>query len=123
MKQLLSSKRMLIGGVIFVLIVGIICIILLLPKHLQGKYSHTTDMFLVTSTDTLTFDGNKVTEYTDGHKINTGTYKLSGQKLKIKINGYSMIAVLSDDEKNFTVESASGIAGLTKGFEYKKLDE
>lgn len=56
-KQLLSSKGKLIGSIVVILVIIIMCIILLLPKHLQGKYSHTTDMFLVTSTDTLRFDG------------------------------------------------------------------
>ncbi|MCT4388704.1 MAG: hypothetical protein ABF754_06250 [Leuconostoc pseudomesenteroides] len=122
-KQLLSSKGKLIGSIVVILVIIIMCIILLLPKHLQGKYSHTTDMFLVTSTDTLRFDGSKVTEYTDGRKTNTGTYKLSGQKLEIEINGYSMIANLSDDKKTFTVESATGIADLAKGYKYTKSDE
>ena len=66
---------------------------------------------------------NKVTEYTDGRKTNTGTYKLSGQKLEIEINGYFMIANLSDDKKTFTVESATGVADLAKGYKYTKSDE
>ncbi|QEA59602.1 hypothetical protein FGL74_07745 [Leuconostoc koreense] len=123
MKQLLSSKRVLIGGVAFFLVSTIICMILLLPKHLQGKYSHTTNMFLVTSTDTLEFNGNKVTEYTDGRKTNIGTYKLSDKTLEIKINGYSMTANLSNDKKSFTVKSASGVAELAKGFEYTKSNK
>ncbi|GAJ26838.1 hypothetical protein JCM15457_1789 [Liquorilactobacillus sucicola DSM 21376 = JCM 15457] len=114
------KKSWLITGIAIIAVVVIVGVVKALPKHLDGEYSHTTTFLFISSTDTLKFDGDKVIEYADGKKTNSGTYKISGDELKMKINGVNMAAKLSDDKKSFVVKSADGIASLAKGFKYTK---
>lgn len=112
------KKSWLIGGI--VVLVVIVGLIVLMPRHLSGKYSHTTDLLLAKSTDTLEFKGSKVTEFDGNKKINEGTYKLKGDQLTMKINETNMTATLAKDKKSFVVDSADGLANLAKGFKYTK---
>lgn len=117
------NKNIIISGsAVLVVIIGL-CIFFSLPKHLTGEYSHTTNLILVSSTDTLKFDGDKVIEYSDGEKTHSGTYTISGNELKMTIDSYNMTAKLSDDKQSFVVESADGLATLTEGFKYTKSDK
>lgn len=105
------------GGLVIVIIIGLI---LFMPRHLSGKYSHTTNLLLVSSTDTLEFKGNKVTELDGNKKINEGTYQLKGDQITMKINETNMTATLAKDKKSFVIDSAEGLADLSKGFKYTK---
>jgi len=112
------KRGWLIGGGVVLIAVIIIAGVMMMPKHLSGKYSHTTTFLLSVSTDTLKFDGDKVIEYADGEKIHTGTYKIDKDQLNMKIGGYNMNATLSDDKKTFVINSADGLANLTSGYKY-----
>ncbi|MFC6260326.1 hypothetical protein [Levilactobacillus fujinensis] len=114
------KKNWLIGGVIVAIIIIVIAVIALSPKHLDGKYSHTTTLLFVSSKDTMDFKGDKVTELVDGKKTNSGTYKISGDQLTMTINDYQMKATLSKDKKSFVIDSATGAANMAKGFKYTK---
>ncbi len=117
------NKNVIIGsGAVLIVIIGLF-IFFSLPKHLTGEYSHKTNLLLFSSTDTLKFDGDKVIEYTDGKKAQSGTYTISGSELKMTIAKYNMTAKLSDDKQSFVVESADGLASLTEGFKYTKTDK
>lgn len=107
-----------LAGGIGALVVIAIIIYLLIPKGLSGSYEHKTTLFGTTSTDTLTFKGKQVTEVQNG---NTGTYKISGDTLEMELGGSKMTAKLSSDKKSFTIQSASGLAGLAAGIKYTKV--
>lgn len=117
------KKNWLITGIAIIAVVVIVGVAMALPKHLDGKYSHTVTLLFISSTDTLKFDGDRVIEYADGKKTNSGTYKISGDELKMRINGINMTAKLSDDKKSFVIKSADGIASLAKGFKYTKANK
>ncbi|KRL94093.1 hypothetical protein ACUIJQ_03410 [Levilactobacillus hammesii] len=114
------KRGWLIGGGIVLVAVIIIVAVMMMPKHLSGKYSHTSTFLLSKSTDTLKFDGDKVTEYSDGEKIHTGTYTLKKDDLDMKISGYHMHATLADDKKSFVINSADGLANLASGYKYSQ---
>ncbi|MCT4488404.1 hypothetical protein [Levilactobacillus parabrevis] len=114
------KRGWLIGGGVVVFAVIIIVVVMAMPKHLSGKYSHTTTFLLSKSTDTLKFDGDKVIEYSDGEKVNAGTYKIDKDQLNMKIAGYNMNATLSDDKESFVINSADGLANLGSGYKYTK---
>ncbi|KRL00516.1 hypothetical protein [Liquorilactobacillus capillatus] len=117
------KKNWLIGSIAIIVVIIIVGVMLVLPKQLDGKYSHTSTFLFITSTDTLKFDGDKVIEYADGKKTNSGTYKISGDKLEMKISGTNMTAKLADDKKSFVIKSAEGMSSLAKGFKYTKSNK
>ncbi|MHA8109933.1 hypothetical protein ACYATP_00080 [Lactobacillaceae bacterium Melli_B4] len=86
------------------------------PKHLDGNYNATVNILLFQSKDTFSFDGDKVREK-DGP---SGTYKIDGNKLEMDINNYTIKATLSDDNKSFTIDSATGLSNLASGTKYTK---
>lgn len=117
------KKNWLIGGIAIVAVVVIVSVALVLPKHLAGKYSHTTTFLFISTTDTLKFDGDKVIEYADGKQTNSGTYKIAGDKLEMKISGMNMTAKLADDKKSFVIKTAEGMSSLAEGFKYTKVNK
>lgn len=112
-----TKTKWLIAIVFIVLLVGFF---VLKPKHLSGSYSHTINAFFTKSTDTLKFKGDKVTEYADGEKMNTGTYKIKNNQLTVKFGRFQMNAALSDNKKSFVITSATGASDLASGFKYTK---
>lgn len=112
-----TKTKWIIAVVVAVLIIGFF---VLKPKHLSGSYSHTINAIILKSTDTLKFDGDKVTEYTDGEKMNTGTYKIKGDQLSVKFGRFHINATLSDNKKSFVITSATGASDLASGFKYTK---
>ena len=106
----------LVGGIGAIIVLAIV-IFMLIPKGLNGSYSHETTLLGTTTTDTWTFKGKDVTEEGTGNK---GTYKVSGNNLEIDLNGQKMTATLSDDKNSFTIDSAPGLAALASGTKYTK---
>ncbi len=107
-------------GIVGLIVVVIVGVLLLRPKKLTGSYSTTVTVLVATSKDTLKFTrDNKVVEYSDGEKTNTGTYKIDGDQLTFKLGKTDLSAKLAKDHQTFKIESASGMAGFSKGLVYK----
>ncbi len=108
-----------VGGIGAIIVLAVV-IFMLIPKGLNGSYSHTTTFLGTSTTDTWVFKGKDVTEKGTGNK---GTYKVSGDNLEIDLNGQKMTATLSDDKKSFTIDSAPGLAALANGTKYTKVEQ
>lgn len=106
----------LVGAAALVVVV-IVAIFMLRPKGISGDYASKTTIFGVTSSDTLVFDGKKVSEKDTDNK---GTYEISGDTLKMKFGDYTITAKLAKDHQSFTITNASGVAGLLAGKKYTK---
>ncbi|MGM0112527.1 hypothetical protein [Enterococcus sp. DIV0187] len=91
-------------------------------KKLSGEYTTTINLIFEETTNTLTFDGDKVTEKQDGEPTNEGTYSISDNQLEIELGDYHMTAKLSEDKKSFTIESSDVLGGIGKGLKYTKED-
>ncbi|KRO05289.1 hypothetical protein IV54_GL000183 [Levilactobacillus paucivorans] len=65
---------------------------------------------------------NKVTEYQDGKKGATGTYKIDGKDLKFNLDSTTINAKLADDHKSFKVSSGSGSGAFAAGLTYTLED-
>ncbi|EPN9407226.1 hypothetical protein ACT47E_002261 [Enterococcus faecalis] len=91
-------------------------------KKLSGEYTTTINLIFAETTNTLTFNGDKVTEKQDGEVTNEGTYSISDDQLEIKLGDYQMTAKLSEDKKSFTIESSDVLGGVGKGLKYTKED-
>lgn len=113
-----TVKKSWLAGGIGAIVVLIVIIYMLIPKGLSGSYAHTTTLFGTTSTDTLTFKGKQVSEKGTS---NTGTYTISGDTMQMTLGNTKMTAKLSQDKQSFTIESASGVAGLAAGLKYTKV--
>lgn len=110
-----------------VIIIAVIAIISVIgfslynnSKKLNGEYTAKIHLLLMESESTLTFEGNTVTENSNGKEKNKGTYEISGDQLQIKLGDYNMTAELSKDKKSFVIKSAEGLAGLANGTKYTK---
>ncbi|MHA8109920.1 hypothetical protein ACYATP_00015 [Lactobacillaceae bacterium Melli_B4] len=110
-----KNNKIIAGVVVLVLILGG-WYIATRPKHLDGNYNATVNLLLFQSKDTFSFDGNKVSEKNGP----SGTYKIDGNRLEMDINNYTIKATLSDDNKSFTINSATGISNLASGTKYTK---
>ncbi|MDU5337163.1 hypothetical protein ACWY2R_15895 [Enterococcus avium] len=89
-------------------------------KKLKGEYTAKVHLLLMESESSLIFDGDTVTENTNGKEKNKGIYEISGDQLQIKLGDYNMTAELSKDKKSFVIKSAEGLAGLANGTKYTK---
>lgn len=89
-------------------------------KKLNGEYTAKVHLLLMESESTLIFDGDTVTENTNGKEKNKGTYEVNGNQLQMKLGDYNMTAELSADKKSFVIKSAEGLAGLANGTKYTK---
>ncbi|MFC6180980.1 hypothetical protein [Lactiplantibacillus daowaiensis] len=117
--KLTKIKPVWIISIIGVLIVLIVGGLLLRPKKLNGSYSAEISILFTKSKDTLKFTkDNKVAEYADGEKTNTGHYKIDGDKLTFNLGDVHVKAKLASDHKSFTLGSGTGIAGMAKGLHY-----
>lgn len=106
------NKNWLIGGVVGAIIV-VIVVVMMLPKHLSGSYtSKMSFLGMAVGSDTMVFDGNKVTEKSNGDK---GTYKIDGDKLIITFDGQDYRGNLAKDKKSFDMT----VSGVT--LTYKKV--
>lgn len=92
-------------------------------KKLSGEYTTTINLLFAETTNTLTFDGDKVTEKQDGELTNEGTYSISDNQLDIELGGSHMTAKLSEDKKSFTIESSDVLGGIGEGLKYTKKDD
>ncbi|MFC6165667.1 hypothetical protein ACFP3T_13440 [Lactiplantibacillus dongliensis] len=109
-----------IVGLIVVIGVGVM---LLRPKKLTGSYSTDVTVLFATSKDTMKFTrDNQVVEYSDGEKTNTGTYKIDGDQLVLKLGKTDISAKLAKDNQSFKITSASGMTAFAKRLTYK-LDD
>ena len=80
-------------------------------KKLSGEYTTTINLIFAETTNTLTFNGDKVTEKQDGELTNKGTYSISDNQLEIELGDYHITAKLSEDKKSFTIESSDVLGG------------
>ena len=92
-------------------------------KKISGEYTTTINMLFAETKNTLTFDGDKVTEKQDGEITNKGTYTISDNQLEIKLGDYHMSATLSKDKKSFTITSSDVLGGVGKGLKYTKEEK
>ncbi|CAK1248153.1 hypothetical protein [Fructobacillus fructosus] len=96
----LSKKNWLIIGAIVVVLLGFFMWKDYQNKHLSGSYKAEVNLVLTSATDTMTFDGDKVTEKNDG-ATNKGTYSIKGDQVTVKLDGESYTGKLSSDRSSF----------------------
>ncbi|MGM0167992.1 hypothetical protein IGI39_003004 [Enterococcus sp. AZ135] len=89
---------------------------------LKGDYTTKINVLFSETTNTLTFEGNKVTEKQDGRITNEGKYKLSDNQLEITLGDYHMTAELAEDKQSFTIKSSDVLGGVGNGLKYTKED-
>lgn len=92
-------------------------------QQLNGSYTGRIKVMGASGTDTFTFDGNKVTEITNGGTNNHGTYVIENNKLLINMTGGNIQATLANDDTSFKVNTADGLAQLAKHVSYHSTDK
>lgn len=110
----MKNKRFLVT----IVLLGLFTLSACSSKNLNGSYTAKINAILAETTNTLTFKDDTVTEKQDGEVTNTGTYKISDNKLEIKLGDYHMTADLSKDRKSFTITSSDVLGGVGKGLNY-----
>lgn len=87
-------------------------------NQLNGTYHGQFELLGAKTTDTLKFDGDKVTEAATGGKAQTGTYTVDGERITIKFKQYQLTGDLAKDHKSFIITKANGLASVLKGTKY-----
>lgn len=88
-------------------------------KQLSGTYQGKFDFLGSKVTDILKFDGNTVTETSDGStKKQTGTYSIEDNKINIKLKDFKITGEITKNHKSFIVTDATGVASMLKGTKY-----
>lgn len=114
--KITKVKPVWIISIIGILVILIIGGMLLRPKKLNGSYSAEMTFLFIKSKDILKFTkDNKVVEYAEGEKTNTGHYKIDGDKLTFNLGHVHVKAKLASDHKSFTLGQGTGIGGFVKG--------
>lgn len=74
-----SPNTIAISVIVAIVLVG--GIILAMPRHLSGTYTAKINLLMFTSTDRMTFEGNKVIENKGTRAENKGTYQIKGDQM------------------------------------------
>ena len=120
-KKTKKKWPVLLGGLL-VILAGCVATFFLFfhDEKLTGNYSSTINFLGTETTETFKFSGDKVTQLSEGKKVNSGKYSISKGILSIKIGTATLSANLKKDKEAFTIESGSGLSSILKGVTYIK---